>query len=395
LNIKYQKYVLNTFLIISIFNIINPVLINQYVIPRAFTYLIIFICIFSTLNYYRDKKDIFFENIIVREILILYILLLLLTLASSYFIVFSFIKLSYLFFVILLINLNLIGSEYVKNFINNIINSLIVLNFLSFCILFLGFGYEVTYGNGFNGALNHPQALGILMAILAFFMVSKIKISKGKNLLFYYSVLILSLYLLVISRSRTAMVGFIIAIFISYIYQYFLERSKALIVVLFILIFVTYISSSSLFFDKNDGAQNLIDAYIKSRSILILPMLDNISNNVFFGVGFGVDSSLTDSKVFYDPTLNIPLSGSAEKGNLILQVFEELGVFGFLVIAATIIKIAQFIPKSYQVRGRVLIFIFLSNLGEATLFGVNGLGLILLLIVFSLIYYNPKNDDYK
>ena len=124
-------------------------------------------------------------------------------------------------------------------------------------------------------------------------------------------------------------------------------------------------------------------------------MLDNISNNVFFGVGFGVDSSLTDSKVFYDPTLNIPLSGSAEKGNLILQVFEELGVFGFLVIAATIIKIAQFIPKSYQVRGRVLIFIFLSNLGEATLFGVNGLGLILLLIVFSLIYYNPKNDDYK
>ncbi len=287
------------------------------------------------------------------------------------------------------------GSGYARNFIKNITHALIVLNLLSICIYFLGFGYEVTYGNGFNGALNHPQALGILMAVLALFMLNKIKISKGKNLIFYYVVFFLSLYLMIISRSRTAIIGFIIAIFISYTYKYIIERSRALIVVLILLILVTYISSSSLFFDKNDGAQNLIDAYIKSRSILILPMLENISNNIFFGIGFGVDSSLSDSKVFYDPTFYLPLSGSTEKGNIILQAFEELGFFGFLIIAGASIKIAKFIPKSYQIRGQILIFIFLSNLGEATLFGVNGLGLILLLIIFSLLYCDAKNGDYK
>jgi hypothetical protein len=319
----------------------------------------------------------------------------LLTLVSSYFILLSLIKLSYLFFVILLINLNLIASDYVRNFINNIIYTLIVLNLLSVCIFFLGFGYEVTYGNGFNGALNHPQALGILMAVLALFMLNKIKLSKGKNLIFYYVVFFLSLYLIIISRSRTAIVGFIIAIFISYIYQYIMERSRKFIIVLILLILVTYITSSSLFFEKNDGAQNLIDAYIKSRSILILPMLENISNNIFFGIGFGVDSSLSDSNVFYDPTFYLPLSGSVEKGNLILQLFEELGFFGFLIIAVASIKIVQFIPKSYQLRVRILFFIFLSNLGEATLVGVNGLGLILLLIMFSLIYYDPMTDEFR
>jgi len=395
LELKYHKYVLNTFLIISILNIINPVLINHYIIPRVLIYLIIFICIFTTLYYYRDKKFIFFEKIIIREILIVYILLILLTLVSSYFILLSLIKLSYLFFVILLINLNLIASDYVRNFINNIIYTLIVLNLLSVCIFFLGFGYEVTYGNGFNGALNHPQALGILMAVLALFMLNKIKLSKGKNLIFYYVVFFLSLYLIIISRSRTAIVGFIIAIFISYIYQYIMERSRKFIIVLILLILVTYITSSSLFFEKNDGAQNLIDAYIKSRSILILPMLENISNNIFFGIGFGVDSSLSDSNVFYDPTFYLPLSGSVEKGNLILQLFEELGFFGFLIIAVASIKIVQFIPKSYQLRVRILFFIFLSNLGEATLVGVNGLGLILLLIMFSLIYYDPMTDEFR
>jgi hypothetical protein len=395
LELKYHKYVLNTFLIISILNIINPVLINHYIIPRVLIYLIIFICIFTTLYYYRDKKFIFFENIIIREILIVYILLILLTLVSSYFILLSLIKLSYLFFVILLINLNLIASDYVRNFINNIIYTLIVLNLLSVCIFFLGFGHEVTYGNGFNGALNHPQALGILMAVLALFMLNKIKISKGINLIFYYVVFFLSLYLMIISRSRTAIIGFIIAIFISYIYQYIMERSRKFIIVLILLILVTYITSSSLFFEKNDGAQNLIDAYIKSRSILILPMLENISNNIFFGIGFGVDSSLSDSNVFYDPTFYLPLSGSVEKGNLILQLFEELGFFGFLIIAVASIKIVQFIPKSYQLRVRILFFIFLSNLGEATLVGVNGLGLILLLIMFSLIYYDPMTDEFR
>ena len=158
------------------------------------------------------------------------------------------------------------------------------------------------------------------------------------------------------------------------------------------LIFAVFTSSFSFLFDKNDGAKNLIDAYIKSRSILFLPMIDNISNNVFFGIGFGVDSSLSDSKVSYDTTFNIPLSGSTEKGNILLLIFEELGIFGFILIAVALIKIALSLSWRNQTRMRLFLFIFLSNLGEATFFGLNGIGLFLLLILVTMFFYEPRND---
>ena len=90
-------------------------------------------------------------------------------------------------------------------------------------------------------------------------------------------------------------------------------------------------------------------------------------------------------------SFGIPMSAPVEKGVLILALFHELGLIGFILFAITFISI--FVRISFGiVEFMIVSLIFFINLYESTFFSASGVGLITLLL-FCL--FTRKNDKLK
>src|SRR5690625_1272208 len=125
----------------------------------------------------------------------------------------------------------------------------------------------------------------------------------------------------------------------------------------------------------------LAEAYDRSRGSLIEEMLDNIKDRPFVGIGFGIASDPQSMKIDRDPVLGLPTGASIEKGVMPLAVLEELGVVGFLLVAAWI----WMLLKRAAFRGlaalSVLLVALFVNLGESILFSPGGQGMLILILL--------------
>ena len=141
-----------------------------------------------------------------------------------------------------------------------------------------------------------------------------------------------------------------------------------------------YISKSG-----RSSADTLLEAYQQSRGILIDPMLANIADDPWRGIGFGIASNPSEMVVQRDPFLGLPIGSSIEKGVAPLAIVEEVGVLGAILI---IFWLLVFLRKGV-VAGlpplAVLLTALILNLGEYTLFSAGGQGL-LLMILFGWVY---------
>jgi len=272
--------------------------------------------------------------------------------------------------------------------------TLVMLVSLPFIAMPLGY---LRNGHGFQGILNHPQALGPTMSLLGVWVVlGMLTLSRPPWKIVLTAGACLALILM--SEARTAgfaMVGGIISSIVvtvllsrkSVIKLFPGIRSTRVLLVVFFSVFMAIAFAPKLvdrldvYVSKRAGAESVIEAYDRSRGKLIDRMWGNIEKYPMIGIGFGVASNPSEMQVTRDPIFNLPVGASIEKGVLPLAVVEEVGVFGFLVVllwGTSVLRVA--LEKGGAAVG-LLGTIILLNFGESTLFSVGGMGMLSLILL--------------
>jgi hypothetical protein len=273
-------------------------------------------------------------------------------------------------------------------------------------------GYMRTL-SGFQGVLSHPQIFGPIMAVLGGLAAGKL-IDRHSHKLFNLVLLFLALFLVVLSGTRTAGLALILGILMSAVVKIFVSAlqtgqvfrlQKGALVFWSGFLFISsvaFLGSQqtdviSSYLNKYDGerTRGLVEIYMASRSVLYLPMIDNIAENLVGGIGFGIASVPSSMNIIRDPIFGFPISASIEKGVLPLAVFEEIGFLGFSIWVLWIIVIIYQAIKVGATALTVILVVLLLNLGESVLFSVGGMGLFQILIISGVITADNEVKFYK
>lgn len=275
---------------------------------------------------------------------------------------------------------------------------LIVLMLVSLPLLGLPLG-RLRNESGFQGVLNHPQAFGSTMALLGAWAMGRMMAQKQPP----WSMVALTgscLVLVVLSEARTAGLALILGVGIAAITAPSLAgrsvhevlpglHSKRVCFVGMIALVGMLLAGPMLadqidhFLSKSgrSHASGLIDIYQSSRGRKMDEMWDNIRITPWQGSGFGIASVPAEMDIGRDPILNLPVSASVEKGVLPLAVLEEVGIIGFVVVAAWIWMLLRRSSTGGIVPVTVALTALLLNMGEATLFSPGGMGLLSLVLL--------------
>lgn len=252
-------------------------------------------------------------------------------------------------------------------------------------------------GSGFQGIINHPQALGVILSPFVALLTGKVFFENKRNLvdiIFLFA----GLTLLLLTQARTGLIAILLSLIVIILASFYdskrfstlirpLKDVKVGLVSIFILLAIalnwnTVASSARDFVFKRNQGKNLSEAFESSRGFLILMQLENIRNNPVSGIGFQLPSTPKMLTVKNDPFFNLPIQASIEKGNIFTSSIEENGVIGSIAVAFFIIflfsRVIQFntIPVAwFSLTG------FFTNIGESALFSFGGLGLYVWLII--------------
>jgi len=276
---------------------------------------------------------------------------------------------------------------------------LVAIMIISLPLLISPIGY-LKNGTGFQGVLNHPQALGPTMAILGAIAASSL-FSERKPSWSFLSVFGVSVILIMASEARTAGIALLIGLGTAIaIVSVISGRSSAAVLpglksrrlwgvigVTFCLslIFAPQIGQKYKYYisksDRAGSVENIADAYFKSRGGLIERMLVNINENPLSGIGFGVASESELIVVERDSFLGLPISAPVEKGVLPLILIEELGLIGVAIFFAWLLYLVFRAGRRGVVNLAVLMTVIVINFGEGVFFSPGGLGMLVLVVL--------------
>lgn len=259
---------------------------------------------------------------------------------------------------------------------------LIIISFLGFI---LGFGYEVN-GTGFQGALNHPQTMGMFSGAVFIFCLYLLSLNKefhGNSLIIFLA--FLALILVFASESRTGLLMILLPCSMAIIYYskllfnsfaFFMTSIFFLLTAVLLINF--YMDEFIAYLVKGSGSDNFADIAMSSRGPLFLAMWNNIVLNPILGIGFGVPTdniffNIEDASSFAGIIVSYP----NEKGILFFAILEEVGLIGLMLF---IMLLALSLHQAFKrnILGAMLgMSIISSNITEATFVSFGGAGLIL------------------
>lgn len=267
---------------------------------------------------------------------------------------------------------------------------------LSLPFLALPAGYTVN-GTGFQGIFGHPQGFGLTMAILGAWTAAQILALQRPpwRLIIMASVCAVLVYL---SEARTGALAMILGVAIAVITSSVLSGRSAqdlmpglrssrvrivfgLMLLAMILAWPMLVERTEDFMTKRGGSSNVLEAYDMSRGDLIDAMRRNIDENPWQGIGFSMASIPSLTIVTRDPVFGLPTSALIEKGVMPIAVLEEVGVLGFLFVAAWLWVMLRHTARAGAEPLAVFLVILLINMGEATLFSPGGAGLLALILI--------------
>lgn len=274
---------------------------------------------------------------------------------------------------------------------------LTVLMLASLPLLGTDLGFRVN-GTGFQGLLNHPQAFGPVMALLAAWLGSRI-LAEWRPPWYLVGLFGLALVLVVMSEARTAGLGLVLGLGMAMVIGRRLARrrwrdflpglsSTRLRVTLGLALIGAVVSGPFLagyietYLTKRTDNVALGDMYEASRGALIDRMLENVRDHPWTGIGFGIASYPEDMDVARDPVLGLPIGAAVEKGLMFLAVLEELGLFGLLAVLVWLWVLVRRAARNAGVTAlAVCLTALFMNFGESVLFSPGGMGMLSLILI--------------
>lgn len=235
-------------------------------------------------------------------------------------------------------------------------NILILVSVISIPLAFSPLGY-LRNQHAFQGVLNNPNMLGIVLVITYAFIIKEIyKFSIFTLISIGY------IYLIYITESRTSLISILILI-LCYI---FLNKNYArylpIIIPSFSLL-ILYINKLNFFNMILRKGNDDVDI-LYSRMSQISSFKLAFKNSPIFGNGFGVPFNVNQFQP-NDSTV-------VEAGNLFLAVIAFSGLLGFILFMIILIIWMIHLKKYF-----ILVFMstLLINMGEMVLFSSNSIGL--------------------
>ncbi|RXG27157.1 O-antigen ligase family protein [Leeuwenhoekiella palythoae] len=182
------------------------------------------------------------------------------------------------------------------SFFNSIFFGSFCFIFLNAIVVILGLGNVIWNGRLF-GLTSHPNFIGLYAAIFASFTFYKLynQCNKLKNILFYTISLILGIYIVVITGSRTALLFALLAISSNVFFSLKRYDSKIMVLLLssiFVLLFFGYLSIDDL--DYTGRSNTRVNAWSN--------LLKQIEETGLFGIGRG--RGYTANSYFYAVVAN-------------------------------------------------------------------------------------------
>ena len=253
-------------------------------------------------------------------------------------------------------------------------------------------GYQLN-GSGFQGILNHPQALGVFLAVAsAFLTVRSVNVRAARGIA-ALSTAVLTWVLLYLSESRTGMVAALAGIAVAGMIS--LRRGSArgggmrrkapiaFLIGLGGLVLVFTLSSLarsmvSGFVIKGSSGGGVVSIVEESRGSLIESSLANFRDHPLIGIGLGSRSDMGRDASDESTFLGLPLSGAAEKGFLGSALLEEVGIVGFVLFGALLVSVVVPAVGSAPLATCAAGIVGLTtNLAETSIVSLGGFGLFL------------------
>ena len=265
--------------------------------------------------------------------------------------------------------------------------SVIFLSIISFAVPAVSYARN---GTGFQGVGNHPNSFGVVLApYCGWILIRLLKKFTLKDFIFT----IVSFLLLYISQSRTSM----LSVFLGIIFIMLINRklrimiSRKVFVLLFssaALIIINFNTISNSIFDFMDKSKtgSIEESVLMSRGSLIENQTNNINKNPLFGIGFKTPTDLILKKSAFS------LGKPYEKGNMLTAAVEELGIVGFIVLFITIISLLKLGMNKRNVLLVLPLIALSTTIGEATLFSIGGIGVLIWMYVFLTFHSGIVNE---
>lgn len=273
---------------------------------------------------------------------------------------------------------------------------LVIVCLVSLPLIFSPLGY-FRNGRGFQGILNHPQTYAVFAAPLVAWLFLLIIENKKWIMRFWFfmPVLVISIISLAASQGRTGVLAAAGALAIVFVRNTYKIQIRSLVkyalrgFVLMLLLFVIFwfngdnieIFAKDFLF-KGSGADDISEAFYKSRGAGVESLFSNFMSHPWGGIGFGVPSDPKKMDVIRDPIFNLPISSPTEKGFAFVAILEEVGILGTTVFLGFIIKLISILLAKNSVSAPVALGIaaILTNFGEAIFFSLGGNGLLVWLL---------------
>lgn len=253
-------------------------------------------------------------------------------------------------------------------------------------------------GTGFQGILNQPQAFGPTMALLGAWTLARM-LAQERPSWRHVALLGLCGAMVLLSLARTAGLTLVLGVGLSMLLivplsgrpfaamvpglrssRLWALAGMALIAGLFMLPTILNVIQGFVLKSRS-GIDGLLDLYLDTRGMLVLPMLDNIAEHPWTRIGFGIASQPDLMVVDRDSVLGLPTGAAIEKGLAYLAVLEELGIFGALFVAAWLWRVLRASGRNGLVSLTLCLSVLVTNISESTLFSPGGMGLLFLIVL--------------
>lgn len=276
---------------------------------------------------------------------------------------------------------------------DQLFGALLVLLLISLPLAVMPLGY-LRNSTGFQGILNHPQALGPTMALLCAWAVARL-LGEVRPRWWLLAIATMAMVAVLMSEARTAGLATVLGVAVALVVGPWVSgrstvdmapglRTPWVWAAIVAIVLVALIMAASFgdllqnYITKSgrSSATGLFAVYEASRGRVMDAMIENIQLEPWTGIGFGIDSVPERMTVSRDPMFGLPIGAAVEKGVTPLMVVEELGVIGALLVGAWVLALTRGAARGGLAALAVVLVVLFLNLGEATLFSPGGFGLL-------------------
>ena len=265
--------------------------------------------------------------------------------------------------------------------------------FGSLLVWFIGLGYTLNKTD-FQGLFWHPQTCGLALGLACIFSALLPRLPNWLRIGWFFTALVLTL----LSWTRTAFIALLVAavlIGLWMLWQHWRPRfryGRSIATLSTLGLIASLTTASALYASTLKPADYLLEtstqlfseeAYAGARTFALYRSYDNFVQKPFVGIGFGVpsDPRLLDPAFAQETSARIKAGQGSEvlpdKGNAFLATLEENGVIGGALWLGFFAYCLALAAKSGPVGLAVGGYLTISNLAEATLFSLGGIGMTL------------------